>query len=184
MKIRVAGLVFALILFFSVASLSFAKDLIPSSSPSATPTPKVEKVNYELPYPGLLPDNPLYMLKAARDRVIQFLISDPVKKAEFNLLSSDKRTNTGYYLINKNKDEMGVLYISKGNNYMHMAIQDAKNSGEKGKTLMDKIKPSIKKHEEVIKSVLSKVDKTNRTKLNNELKRLREFETLINGKKK
>ena len=53
-----------------------------------TPTP-----NYLLPYPGMLPDNPLYMLKAMRDRVINFLIADSQKKAEFYLLQSDKRLN-------------------------------------------------------------------------------------------
>lgn len=184
MKGRVVITLIFLAIFFVSGSLSFAKEITPTSSPSATPTPKVEAINYELPYPGLLPDNPLYFLKAARDRVIQFLISDPVKKAEFNLLSSDKRTSTALHLINKNKDDMGVLYISKGNNYMHMAIIDAKNSGERAKTVLDRIKTSIKKHEEVIGSVLSSVDKTNRTKLQQELNRLRDLETLISGKSK
>jgi hypothetical protein len=185
-KVRVIILSIILaILVFAASSISFAQIETPASSPSASPAPeKQEKVNYDLPYPGLLPDSPLYFLKAIRDRVIQFLVSDPQKKAEFNLLSSDKRTNAGYYLIVKDKDDMGVLYISKGNNYMHTAIIDAKNAGEKGKTVLDKIKPSIKKHEEVVEGVLDKVDKTNRTKLQNELKRLSEFEMLINGKKK
>ena len=34
---------------------------------------------YNLPYPGLLPDNRFYLLKMIRDRVVGMLIADPIK---------------------------------------------------------------------------------------------------------
>ena len=40
-------------------------------------------VKYELPYPGILPDNPLYFLKQIRDWIMERLITDPLKKIEF-----------------------------------------------------------------------------------------------------
>jgi len=49
-----------------------------------------ETVEYNLPYPGILNDHPLYFLKKFRDQFLDFIISDPLKKAEFYLLQSDK----------------------------------------------------------------------------------------------
>lgn len=148
----------------------------PISTPASTP------VEYELPYPGLLPDNPLYNLKALRDRIIEILISDPFKKGEFFLLSSDKRFNSGAFLIIKGKDDLGVLYISKSNNYMSMAIAQSVQAGERGRESLQKMKLSIRKHEEVITQLKTKVDLKNRTKLSYELDRLNKFALLIKKK--
>lgn len=179
LRILLAVFFFAFLFVLSFPVHAQEIDLSISTVPTVTPTPKPQQVDYTLPYPGLLPDNPLYALKAARDRMIEFLISDPAKKAEFYLLSSDKRVNTGYYLILKNKDDMGVLYVSKGTNYMDKAITSAKSSGERGKGVIQNIKTSIKKHEEVIQGLMAKVGKENRTKLKNEVERLAKMESRI-----
>lgn len=179
-NVKIKMLVFALICV--AVALSPRGVFAQTESPTATssPTPVVSQtVDYELPYPGLLPDNPLYNLKALRDRVIEFLISTPAKKAEFYLLASDKKVNTGYYLIIKGKDDLGVLYISKSNNYMSMAIPQADAAGTTGKETLQKIKTSIKKHQEVIKLAEKDVDQKNKTKLENEIKRLSKMSTLI-----
>lgn len=168
------------LLLFVTRGASFAADSSVSPTATAFPTPVVvEDVEYTLPYPGMLPDNPLYNLKALRDRIIEFLISTPQKKAEFYLLSSDKRVNVGYYLILKDKDDMGVLYISKSNNYMNMAINQGYEAKENGKDTLGKIKTSIKKHQELIRDVEAKVDKKNKSKLEEETKRLDKMSTLI-----
>src|SRR5438552_3561844 len=67
---------------------------------------EVARVDYQLAYPGLLPDHPLYFLKAARDKVYAFFISSPVKKAEFDLLQADKRVESSYLLIQKGKVDL------------------------------------------------------------------------------
>lgn len=174
-------LIFTFLTLFVLASSRsiFAQELSVSPSATASPTPVSENVEYTLPYPGMLPDNPLYNLKALRDRIIEFLISTPVKKSEFYLLSSDKRVNTGYYLILKDKDDMGVLYVSKSNNYMNMAISEGYKAKEQGREVLQKIKTSIKKHKQVISELEEKVDKKNRTKLKEEVKRLDKMSTLI-----
>lgn len=173
----------AIFIFILLVSFSFAKTVFAQTDSSSSSTMKKEEnVDYTLPYPGLLPDNPLYFLKSARDKIIEFLISSPQKKAEYFLLSSDKRLNTGYFLIEKNKDDMGVLYISKSNNYMHMAVSSAKEAGQSGTDILSKALTSIKKHEEIIKKVEKDVDKKNRSKLEEEFKRLEEINSLIQKK--
>src|SRR3989344_3906165 len=62
---------------------------------------KQAKSNYVLPYPGMLPDSPLYKIKVLRDKVTAYLISDPQKKAEFYLLQTDKQMGMILPLINK-----------------------------------------------------------------------------------
>src|SRR3989304_6415715 len=66
-------------------------------SQPVTTTPD-NKIVYQLPYPGILPDHPLYTLKAVRDRIQVFLTRDNLKKAEIYLLYSDKRLAMGQEL--------------------------------------------------------------------------------------
>jgi len=45
----------------------------------STPSAQIINVQYDLPYTGILPDNPLYFLKALRDNIYGMLITDPIK---------------------------------------------------------------------------------------------------------
>lgn len=162
---------------FATDKLSSTSAIATSATSTATPT-----IDYALPYPGLLPDNPLYFLKAGRDRLIEFLISNPAKKSEFYLLSSDKRLSTGKALIEKGKDKEGVLYVSKSTNYMSHAITSAQQAREQGKLLQTNMVNSIKKHKEVISELIPQVDKKYRAELSNEIKRLSQFELLLSKK--
>lgn len=117
----------------------------------------VKSVEYELPYPGILPDNPLYFLKAARDRIVGFLISDPLKKAEFNLLQGDKRLNSAVFLFKKGKEKysLALSTASKGENYFEEAIEKAREAKKQGMDTNDilrRLSDSAYKHQEVIKS--------------------------------
>lgn len=175
----IAPLLFLFALFFVTTPVSAQEMMAEDVSPTASPSPVMEEVSYELPYPGMLPDNPLYFLKAVRDRIIEILISDPVKKAEFYLLTSDKRLNSGYFLVKKDKDALGQEYISKSNNYMHKAIMEAAKTGDKGKTVRENIKTALLKHEEIATKSLEIIDKKFSSNLQYELKRIEEFKTLI-----
>ncbi len=184
MKVKVSTLIFISFFFVFISAKTVSAQVIELSPtiPISTPAAAVQTVDYQLPYPGLLPDNPLYVFKAARDKVVEFLISDPVKKAEFYLLSSDKRVNTGYYLIIKGKHDMGMLYISKSNSYLSLANSATTQSGENGKSIRDRLDLAVKKHIELLNSLTKRIDKKNSTKLANEIKRLEKFQTLINKK--
>ncbi len=181
MKHKLVSNIFLAISFvFVFVTHVYAQETTPSLEVTANPTPTiVEEVEYTLPYPGMLPDNPLYNVKALRDRIIEFLISSPFKKAEFYLLSSDKRFNSGYYLIMKDKDDMGVLYISKSNNYMDMGITQAQKASDKGEALLKTMKTAIKKHTQLIKELTPKVDQENKSKLKYETDRLNKMQLRI-----
>ncbi len=91
-----------------------------SSTESAVLKP--ERVNYEFPYPGMLPDNPFYVLKVIRDGIVKMLINDEMKMARFSLLNAEKRGFSAKLLVDKNKDSLAVETLSKGNNYLNDCI--------------------------------------------------------------
>ncbi len=96
------------------------------SSQSARP------VEYALAYPGLLPGDPLYFLKAVRDNIISFLITNPVKKAEFSLLRADKYVEGSRLLFDKKEVDRSVQTFSMALSYYEKALEEAKSErGEK-----------------------------------------------------
>ena len=160
----------SLLIFLLSFNISFAEVLSP------TPPPKV---NYELPYPGLLPDHPLYFLRIARDRIVDFLISEPLKKGEFDLLQADKRLNAGIYLFNKGKISMSISTISKAENYFEKSIEKTKEAKKQGMDIKDmerKLRTSVKKHQEELEKLIAKVNKDFKGSFEKEYKRVVEFE--------
>ncbi len=112
------------------------------------------KVEYQLPYPGLLPDHPLYVLKAIRDRILDMLIVDPVRKSEFYILQGDKRLQMGMLLMDKGRAALAEQVISKGEKYMYQALYGLVSFKNEGKTMpgyvVDRLEKSLAKHEEVL----------------------------------
>lgn len=144
-----------LFIWLLFAKQSFAEEF---ATPSAVISPIPQTVAYTLPYPGILPGNPLYLLKVTRDRVIGFLIADSAKKAEFDLLQADKRLQMGVYLLQQNakNEELAFSTIAKGQNYFEEAIgkvQDVKKQGHVIDDLGSKLLLSSQKHQEVLKDL-------------------------------
>lgn len=141
---------------------------------------EVKGVEYELPYPGLLPDSPLYFLKPLRDQVINFFISDSLKKAEFNLHLADKRLNAGMSLFaQKGKEELSISTISKGENYFENAISELEKVEEEGGDISDLAKKlfiSTKKHQEVLKDLEGKTSKKKKASFISLRERVANFE--------
>lgn len=176
-----------IILFLVTAQTSYAQEtsIIPMASASAvTPTP--EPIPYQLPYPGLLPDNPLYFLKTFRDRAVSFLISDPLKKAEFNLLQANKRLQGGAYLMDKKPFDMSLVIttISKGQNYFEEAVvsvSDARKQGISILSMLDQLSISSRKHKEVLLVLQKKVPQKNRAEFDVLIKRADKIEKSVNA---
>ena len=155
----------------------FAEDATSSSLASTS----AKTVDYALPYPGLLPDNPLYPLKVARDRLILFLISGPLKKAEFELLQADKRINAAYYLAKKEreKDELVESTVSKAENYLEASLVDTyklKAQGKDVKDISSRIYLATKKHQSIIKSLAQNAKGAAVSKLAEDEKRVKDLE--------
>ncbi len=125
-----------------------------SPLPSQTPTP----VPYELPYPGILPGNPLYGLKTIRDSVLGFFISNPLKKAEYDLLLSDKDLQATVSLIQQKSDDKTVsATLALAENNFEQAVlktQEAKKQGINTTVFMSKLALANKKHQEVIQEMV------------------------------
>ncbi|MBI5449298.1 hypothetical protein HY948_03185 [Candidatus Gottesmanbacteria bacterium] len=119
-------------------------------------------VQYLLPYPGVLPDNPLYILKTLRDRILDVLIVDQARKAEFYLLQGDKRLNMGIFLVAQEKGVLAEQVVSKGEKYMIQAVSALASVKAGGKEipgyLMEKIELSLAKHEEELRMLIAKVN--------------------------
>lgn len=169
-------LLLSLLLLLDTASVSAQS----KSTSSADIQAAGSSVDYTLPYPGLLPDNPLYSLKTARDNIIGFLISDTAKKAEFDLLQADKRLQGGYYLFNKDKSKAELIEttISKDENYFEEAISKAieiQKLGQNATVFVGKLALSNAKHKEIIKAMESKSKGEFKDKLTSLEKRVDSF---------
>lgn len=143
--------------FFLGASSIFAQTPVPSIS---LPVPIMTKNDYVLPYPGILPDHPLYILKRARDRILDFLIIDPLRKAEFYILQADKRLGMGALLFDKGKEGEAMQSIMQGEKYLFQASENLitlKNSSKEipGYIIERLTKASIK-HKEVLTEMFVK----------------------------
>jgi hypothetical protein len=128
---------------------------------SQTITLKEEKVIYEMPYPGILPDHPLYTLKAIRDRIWDFSTRDLIKKAKLYLLFSDKRIMMGQALVKINKSDLAISITSKGEKYFlkipPLLIQSKKQGVSPSQELVNKIKSSNLKHKEMIQNLFKEI---------------------------
>lgn len=172
---KILATLFLLTLLTSLVSFSLAQQEreIPEASPSS-------EVEYFLPYPGILPDHPLYFLKVFRDRLLDFLIKDPVKKMEFYLLMADKRLNMGKFLIEKGKPSLAETTVSKGEKYFLKVVEEMKKAKEGGREisqdLLGKIKTASLKHEEAILELLEKAPDEQKLGFNASLELVREIQ--------
>lgn len=135
------------LLFFAVGQKALADNNYISTSPA------VLNVQYALPYPGILPDNPLYLLKALRDNIGNLLITDPLKKSDYELLLADKRLGAANALIAKNNVDLAITTLSKAENYFELAVQQAalaKSQGENTDEILGRLLTASEKHQLVI----------------------------------
>ncbi len=118
------------------------------------------KIEYYLPYPGILPDSPLYKIKAARDRILLILTLNEEKKARRELLFADKRINAAVFLTEGGKSELGVTTAVKAEKYLEQAVGRAEKmhkGGQDVKSLMLELQKSVAKHTEILETLQLKL---------------------------
>jgi len=117
-----------------------------------------EKVVYTLPYPGILPDHPLYFLKVIRDRLLDFATRDKIKKANLYLLFSDKRANMAVFLSKKGKNKLAITTFSKGEKYFlkipALLVASKKQGVGPTPELVETLRVSNAKHQELVNQLL------------------------------
>lgn len=146
---------YALFLALSMFAVPKIYSIVNQEQATDSASPNIE---YTLPYPGILPDHPLYPLKVLRDRILLLLIIDPLKKAEFSKLLADKRLNMGIFLIDKGKPVLAESTISKGEKYLLQGTEILKKTKVEGAMIpaeiTDKFILAAKKHQEIIYNIL------------------------------
>ncbi|MBP9716372.1 MAG: hypothetical protein KBD51_00325 [Candidatus Levybacteria bacterium] len=151
---------------------------IPMPTTSLTPSPVPTTVEYQLPYPGILPGSPLYSIKMIRDRIIETLTSDPVKKANFYLLQADKRTASALMLYEKGDEKMAETTLTKAQKYLEKSLakaQEAKNSGKDVGDIFARIKDSSTKQKQEIEILSGKSEEKEAT-LTDDLEKVKNIE--------
>jgi hypothetical protein len=118
------------------------------------------KIEYYLPYPGLLPDSPLYKVKALRDRVTLWLTFGEQNKARRELLYADKRINAATFLVQGGKNSLGVTTATKAEKYLETAVNRAvkeAGAGQDAKSLLADLAKACTKHLEILQELIPKV---------------------------
>jgi hypothetical protein len=162
----------------TVSTPSSPSVLAAKTTPSPTPTPTIK---YQLPYPGILPDNMFYSLKMLRDKIILLLTGNPEKKAELNLLYSDKRLGAAVALIDGNKLELGLTTLAKGEKYLEQAVREAEKVKSENQTLIERLTNATLKHQEVINNLMLKVPDSAKKVVQDALQYSRQgYETISN----
>jgi hypothetical protein len=90
-------------------------------------------MEYYLPYPGILPDSPLYKIKALRDKIDLWFTFNPVEKATKELQYADKRINAAIFLMQGGKASLGVSTATKAEKYLESAAGLAVGEEKSGK---------------------------------------------------
>ncbi len=126
-----------------------------TSSAEATQSANViaVKTDYYLPYPGILPDHPLYWLKMLRDKIVLKLTNDPQSRFERLLLYADKRIGAAEVLVKGRKFDLGVSTTLKSENYLDQAAQQLQQLSENNKAtaiMKDQIENSTTKHRQIL----------------------------------
>jgi len=144
----------------------------PTLPPTGGATTAATKVEYTLPYPGILPDHLLYPIKMLRDRIMDFFIREPIKKTEFLILMADKRLGAGKTLIDYGKINLGEVTLSKAEKYLERAVSQAsvgRQQGKEANNILDKLEKSVRKHVEVLEEVLEKAPESAKPGIKNAL---------------
>lgn len=144
-----------LVSIFKAASLYY--NFSPSPKTLAQATQEID-INYPLPYPGrILPDHPLWPLKALRDKLWLDLSVSPTRKAELALLFADKRLVSSRILFERGKPEIAFSTLTKGEKYLEEALILEIQNRAKGldtKEFLGRYVNSALKHREVINEIL------------------------------
>ena len=128
---------------------------------------KTSSIVYTLPFPGILPNHPLYFLKTLRDTLIEKMITNDVKKAEFYILQADKRLQMSIVFVGSDKKELAEAMRSDAFMYREKSFTMLTKAAAKNvavpRYVLEKLLVSAKKHEEVLQDMV--VDTTPVTNL-------------------
>lgn len=162
--------------FLGMFTWVFAQETVP-----LTPTPSPSPIEYVLPYPGILPDHPLYFLKQLRDKILGIFITKPVRKIEFYILNADKRLNMATALLDKKKESLALKTAQESAGFLAKAevklFEIPAGSDLALNSVKDRFGKSLAKHIEILNADNKRISSDNVqgfTKVIEELERLQQ----------
>ncbi len=173
-QLTLSGITFIAAVYITLAT-AYAQVASSSSQTSSNP-----QVDYQLPYPGMLPDNPLYFLKAFRDNLTAFFLSKPLDKAQFDLLQSDKNVQASYLLTTQEvgKANLAQQTFSKGQENFSEAITQTVAAQKQGYSISEmskKLDLANQKHQQILKIVEQQDGQKDSQQFQTELGHIKEF---------
>src|SRR3989344_2381375 len=148
----------ATLLFFTISLFQIHYVHAKETSQLATESAKIKIVEYDLAYPGILPDHFLYKLKVLRDKLTVILINDPRKKADYYLLQADKGILATAMLIDQNKIDLAQETVLKAEHNFTLLTYELKKIPKKPDAkYFQKLKTASLKHQEVLNSLLKRI---------------------------
>lgn len=149
--------IFFTTIFLTTPSMLSAQEVMSETTENQQMSPSTI-VQYDLAYPGILPDYPLYKLKVLRDRISLALISDPKKRVEFYLLKTDKGILATAILIDKGLIDLAAQTALKAeHNYTLLTRELHRLPTAPKEELYEKLKTASLKHQEVLASLAKRV---------------------------
>ena len=138
-----------------------AEEATPAAEEAATPVPAaVEQAPPEYLYPGVLPDHPLYFLKALLYKIRELFVFGDVAKTKWFLKMADKRAAEAKELANKGKEKLAVKASEKAVAARDKAAEHlkvAKSAGKDVEELVEKLEAASIRQQAVLDHVLEKV---------------------------
>jgi len=160
MKKKLLFLFYGLVFFVAVPFIFYIIGSTVNWQPQAMASSE-NKVLYDLPYSGILPDHPLYFIKAFRDRVMELTTRDQMSKAQLLLLFADKRLNMALQLERNGKHKLALSTLSKSEKYLLRTAEILPQAKKQGAApyvgFVNKIKLSSQKHKEIIDTLAKEI---------------------------
>ncbi len=151
------GILFTSVLRTAAVKYEFSETAANIEGPRVLGEEAVE-IDYYLPYPGrVMPDSPLWPLKALRDRVWYWITTNPSRRAELKLLFADKRVAMSKILFEKGKPEIGYSTLTKAEKYLEEASNAERQNRENGidtSEFLGRLAKASLKHAQVMEEIL------------------------------
>lgn len=137
---------------FAIAGISsFAAEQTPAASPPAS-------IQYDLAFPGILPDHPLFKLKVLRDKITALFTRDPTQKIQFYVRQADKGILATAILLEKGNIPLANETALKAEHNMTMMVMYLPYASlRKDSELLEKIRTASLKHQEVLGVLINRV---------------------------
>lgn len=149
------------ILFVSIFDSSVITYPNPDAKIASPEDCNIPSINYYLPSTGrVLPDSPLWKIKALRDRVWFGITPSHLRKAQLALLFADKRLVMAQTLYKRGEAEIALVTLTKAEKYLPIALQEetiARQQGTDTNTFLMQLSLASLKHKEIIEEMMQLV---------------------------